>query len=379
MKYIVTLVTSTILSLLLIGLIGCSSEPAASPVEQALALAPATTVEFHFTDWAQLREYAANGTDAAKGPSGVPDYKLYPSAGTTLAKNAYILEQQKPWGWDYADVTWEVKVFMPDGLFTTLLRLADDFDMATMANLYEERGFAPVEQFQDLPVYSYPGGPSGLTSSGAPEWAQGLPADLLISSANGAVLEEEKILMMGPSLDLVKDILAVYQDDDLSLWDDTATPQVLENLGAVPVASLRFGCPLSRVRKQIDWALENIETAAGKDTLEFALSEQGNLHAYEALGIGYRYAEGEPSGTIVLQYNDGAQASADLEVRRELLTNGVSLRWLDYSFGETVLAVTDVAVKNEAMVIQGDLPENNPRPLMTVLHAEDILFAICPR
>jgi hypothetical protein len=105
--------------------------------------------------------------------------------------------------------------------------------------------------------------------------------------------------------------------------------------------------------------------------------EQEQLKKYQALSLGYRYDANQLSAFIGFSYADAATAQADLEGRRKVMAEGISLVWRK-PYRTSLFIVVEANVIDNVLLIKVDPLNSLPRRLFTAVDSRDLGFAACP-
>jgi hypothetical protein len=365
-------ITLAILMLLTGLVVACSKgeDKAASNLNQALATIPVDTSYVFFTDWALLKEYKGVPNLNSEDNLDKRTEFLISTSRDQAAASGYAVSRVRNhadyWTWDTTDLVWEVTL-ETDGPPTFVLQLRDDFDLAPLLNLFKERGFSQTEH-RGATIYSHE---LDLTA----EWLR--TTELAI--VNTAVLEEEKRLILSSSIENVKTIVSVHEGDVGSLADYQAAQATVERLGQVAAAVIGVGTDTclgfspNRLIEMMGQEIPKEQLAQ----LEALLEGEPQLHPYMALGVGYRYEGERLVGLFVLHYANADDAQADLEPRRQLAQDGISLR-ARQPYRDLAFTVQEAFVQDNDLVLQVSPVNDMPRRLFSIILARDMLFAACP-
>lgn len=358
---------------LLVGLVACGKSEGKdeSHLAQALAMVPAGTSELYFTDWSLIKEYL--GVPDLSSKSSIDERRefLMSTAKGQAAASGYganrFRDHAENWTWDNSDLVWEVTLGMKSAPPAYVLQFPGDFDFAPLLALFEERGFSQSEH-QGVTVYSHE---MDLKA----EWLRTSEFGIL----NTAVLQEEKVLVLSSSIEGVIAILNVQEGHANSLADNEAAQATADRLGEVAAAVISAGpdaCqgfsagPLLEILGQ---EITDEQFARLKELVE----EGPQVHIYTALGVGYRYEEDQPVGLIVMHYANADYAQADLEPRRQLTQEGISVQ-AKQPYGEVFFALNEASVEGSDLVFRVSPINDMPRRLFSMVISRDMLFAACP-
>jgi hypothetical protein len=365
--------TKLILLVVLVLLAGCSTGEGkkGGNLNQALAMAPAGIDQFYFTDWALIKGYEGY-TDISSRDSldrrmkflmfGADVQTRTPMRQATASAYGvqYLRSHAETWGWDSTDLAWEITLENEGSPPLYVLQFADDFDFGPFLARLEEREFTRSE-YQNVPIYSH---------------KQDLKADWLRTTGafallNTAVIEKEKRLVFSGSLDNVHTVLDVFGGKATSLAEDGNAQAIAKRLGEVAAAVIAAGpdnCkrydPLKRLTAEQQAALKE----------KFGLDK---IHPYEALGVGYRYQDKKPVGLLVFHYASEAAVQTDLESRRKLADEGISMMTRQ-PIHETLFTVVEANVAGSDLVWRVSPINDIPRRLFDMVFRLDMPFAACP-
>src|SRR5262249_25891313 len=208
--------------------------------------------------------------------------------------------------WDSTDLIWESTV--SDGAPVYTLRLRDDFDFTPVTKHFEERGFHQ-ETYRNAALYTHN---FHLTVDWAPP----------LGIFNTAVLASAKLLILSASASSVRTVLDVYAKAAGSLADDSAFAGVDAQLSAVASAVLAPAADICSHSFDVRGPHAAPEQAARVRQL---VGDAGQVHAYSALGVGYRDEQNRPVGLMMFHYGASGDAQADLAARRTLASTGNSM------------------------------------------------------
>lgn len=365
-----------------IGLAGCGKGggKSESNLEKALAMLPADTSEFYFTDWALIKE-TEGFADLSSQDSFERRWEFMRQAfvGSVAADppvrprhttaNSYGLnhfqEHAENWGWDNTDLVWETNGIASGPPFY-VLQFPKGFDFAPLIARLEERGFSQSE-YQGATIYSH-------DMNLKEDWIRTTEMGIL----NTAMLEDEKILMMSTKLETVQTLLDTYRGDARSLVDSSAVEASVEALGQVAAALIATGVKAcigsgSDISSLIGGKISEEQLAQ----LEERFQQIEGLHVYDTLGVGYRYEDEKLIGLIVMHYPQEADAQADLEPRQKLAQEGISLQ-VKQPYSEVMFTVDEASVKGNSLILQVSPVDGMPRRLFTMFMSRDMIFAVCP-
>jgi hypothetical protein len=335
----------------------------------ALTLTPADAYWFYFTDWVLIKEY--EGVTDLSSQSSLDERTEFLTSifkGQAAASGYgvdHFREHADTWAWDTTDLVWEATVFT-EGPTIYALKFRDDFDLAPILALFDERGFSQGE-YQGVPIYSH-------EMDFEADWLRATEFAIL----NTAVLEDEKMLILSPSIEDVRLVLDTYLGEVASLADNEAIQATASHLGEVAAAIIGPG-----VSTCLSFSANPLLEMLGQQPSEEQLDELreelsgSELHLYTALGVGYRYEDDEPVGLVVMHYTSAGEAQADLEPRRQLAEEGIS-QTTGQPYSETVFTLEQASVEGSDLVLRLRPDNDQPSRLFQMVEYRDIAFAACP-
>ena len=221
------------------------------------------------------------------------------------------------WGFDSTDFEWEALISGTGTPSIYILKLRDDFDIETLVDLFVERGFVQTES-HSVPLFSH-----GVDLS--LEWTRASQFSIL----NTAVLANEKLLILSSSYPAVESFLATRSGEQPSLSERPSALAAVEQLSGLFASYLLVG-ESSCLRFTPNPLLDVIGTTTDESAIDVlrAWVDSGEpLYLYSALGVGYRYEEERPVGTITFTYTSAEAAEHDFEPRRLLAESGGSAHY----------------------------------------------------
>ena len=348
---------------------GPAADPA--PILQALSLLPLDIDAFEFTDWAALKT-AHGGSDVSSASSLAERQRLmldiarYEATTSPLGLDRLGTWSER-WGWDTTDLEWQASCCNAFDFF--ILRFHEDWDAGPfMARLeaagYERRDEPHATSFTLEPdaeaadrdflerVYE------GAGATGGPS---GPRASVAIAPDGRTV-----VLVRGPDAHEILELAA--QADPVTIAE-SPFGRVATALGrplAARVWNGEHGCSRTGVER---------DASAGNARLVQAV---GELHPYEAFGIGYeRAGPGEPAvGRYVFAYERATDATTDLPGRRRLIDEGDSIRY-GAPYRDSVFTLVDAAAEAQLLTLDVAPVDDTPQALFDVVVGQDMLFAIC--
>jgi hypothetical protein len=340
----------------------------ASGLQDALAFVDRDTTQFSFTDWSTI--WRSVGAEDLRGGSPA-EAKTDALRSLTVAEGpreaaflSLILQRQmtmyEDWGFDLFDLEWEASARPPDGQPLRIVRFRDPEVVDRIAAQLGEYGFDRSHhgggtlhrtQLADLAAHQL-GSYAGMATFGLPPDGRTIYLGGLGEPAAAMISE---LLESGPPADPPAPLQAAT---DLL---DAPTSLIIEN----------------------DFDCDTVATTVGAspavtDAIDALFDRAGPLHPYLALGVGYRRAH-EPIGRIVFVYATPQQAAADLEGRRLLAEEGISLTSQEapVTYAERVFTLVDATLVGDAVVLDVVPVDDSPARLEQMLLRRDMLFAAC--
>jgi hypothetical protein len=115
----------------------------ATDLQRAVALAPATSERFTWTDWAGVRDTLGSGVGASSDPEAVADF-LDEAYEADLSPMSSLLESteamQESYGFSPASLEWELLAQSEDGA-AVLMQLPEETDVDAVADRLEGLGY----------------------------------------------------------------------------------------------------------------------------------------------------------------------------------------------------------------------------------------------
>ncbi|WP_148576121.1 hypothetical protein [Nocardioides caldifontis] len=252
-----------------------------TPWQEALERLPDSVLKVSFTDWAEV----ASSLETSSGSVEAQVEATYDSGVTVtsaLAQSVAPMEEQ--WGITPLDAEWEAYGQARDGA-VDLLKLGESISISELEERFEEMGYTES---------------SGVWT-GTPELVA--QVQLTVLQENVAVLEDERLLVMGDDPAYVESVLSgdTSLADEVSLLDDAAGSPVAAYLWASD-----FACE--------DLAMSQADPAAAAEAEELVESV-GGVHPLAGLVMAQ-----QPSGRVRVgfAFADSGAADADLQPRTDL-------------------------------------------------------------
>jgi hypothetical protein len=114
------------------------------------------------------------------------------------------------------------------------------------------------------------------------------------------------------------------------------------------------------------------------DLLRSQYRDRPQLQDYEVLGIGYSHEGNYPIGWIVMHFSDTNQARADLEPRRQLVTEGLIRSSLNLTYDEAYFTLMDAYVVDQQIALRVRPSYDQPGWLFWMEIWGDMTYATCP-
>ncbi len=330
----------------------------------AFSFAPPRADLLFFTNWQAIKaqQSAAAITSASPLDERMDLLRVLNGshAGASGFALAYLATQAEQWGWDSTDLLWEATI-QGEGPPVYVLRLRGDYDMAALLARFEARDFTRTEQDGAI-VYTHP---LDLT----------VPWRTELAVFNAAVLPDEHILIHASGAEPILSALAAHAGAD-NWQGDAAATAVAASLGPTYAAVVAVGAQTCMALGVS--ALPGVDQLSPADlaAVQRAVFGEAPLHAYGALGIGYRYEDGRPLGFIVLHYPDGAVAQLDLEPRRQLAAEGQSIA-ARAPVAEALFSLQSTGVQGGDLVLTVRPADDRPQRLFQMFYRRDMPFAAC--
>jgi hypothetical protein len=310
-----------------------------SPWEEALDRLPDSVLKVSYTDWAEV----ASSLESSSG--GIQDqiaatYDSGLTVTSALAQSAEAMEEQ--WGITLLDAEWEAYGQARDGA-VDLLKLSEDVSLDELEERFEEMGYS---------------GPSSGVWTGTPELVA--QVGLTGLQENVAVVEDERVLVMGDDPAFVESAVSVVSGDGSSL---ASSVSALEPAAGAPAAAYLWASDFACE----DLAMSQADPADASDAAEL-VSSVGGVHPLAGMVMAQ-----QPSGRVRvgMAFDSSDAASEDLQPRTDLATGEAIGQ--GGTFPER-FEVVDATASDEVVTL-----ELNPRtgPLLGDLGQGPVLFATC--
>jgi hypothetical protein len=349
----------------------------AGSLGEALSLVGPIPRTIWFMDWAALR--SSVGAEDLTGASAFEDKFRAIRNDSTLGGFGLtdLATHAADWGFDVFDLDWEAAV-QAGGPIVWTLRLRDGFDPAVLVAKLDAYGFA-AEQL-----------PRGILRTGTmANLRQGTRLLGNPTFLNTGLLDDGRTLVLSfGGADEVRSVL-------------TEGPQAVADLSVLSVAGL-LGAPIMAAILVGDTCHDVAGTLAQvpadvRVVIDAQLAGAGPLAAYNVLAVSYARAAGVTAGRIVMGYPEEGQAEADLEGRRTLAANGISLLSRDASallhYADRSFVLVNARTAERSIVLEVGAPtfatptpnagtiilvtDFLPRGLVALVARHDLLFAAC--
>jgi hypothetical protein len=339
--------------------LGAASDPPgstpAAPLMDAVRYAPLGARNIQFTDWSAIKTAYGNEAVTSSTPIDVRTEAML-AMTTTVRPLATFAITHFPthadvWAWDSTDLDWEAS-FAVDGPPVAVVRFRDDFDLASVRQRYEERGFTATTH-RDATIFSHE------MDLGA-EWLRGSDFGVL----NTAFLDDGRTLVLSSGIGGVTaaiDALAVDVVRAPPAW------LVAEALGSPLTAGIDVETDVC-IAYDPRW-LPGGDAGPNEELLRSV----GTLQAWEGLGIGIDSAL---QGRFVLAYATPEAAASDLEGRVRLAQQGVSLVH-DEPYADSVFRVRGSTVEGSGIRLDVEPLDGRADRLSQAFILRDLLFAAC--
>lgn len=336
-------------------------------------MGPRSSVDTYVIDWRALRAELDAGDVARATDEERLDFmrEAFPVA---LVGSSAISQRfqghREAWGFDSTDLDWEAGFFVagdrsPSVRFT-IVRFAEGFDLAPVIARFDERDFER-EPYGGAVIYT-----RGM--GGAGSWVTATDVGIL----NTAVLADGRTLVLASSSDdsFAEERLRARIDSIAGgpPRQDEVTADFVRSMDGRNSVVVRIAPDLCREYTPEPGPYRDEEAVA---TARALADQAGPLADYAGFALAMR-AVPEATMRFAFVYLDAADAEADLEGRRLLVEDGVSLQ-TGRRFDESVFTVTGAAATGHVLAI--DLaPVGDAPPAAAVLRhvtGRDLIFAGC--
>lgn len=342
----------------------------ASSLEQMFGFVPQEISEAMvlFTNWSHIKDQLGLGFLTSDSSLDLRIELVTRISQDQAAASAYGLRHMRShadeWGWDTADLDWEANIISRNLPPTYILKFRDGFDFTPLIERFLERGFIQTES-HGATIFSH-------KLDVRADWAR--TTELSIHET--AYLAEENMLIL--SSFGVEAFLAVAAGELESLTEDTFARAAAAQLGDPYAAILMLGTG-ECLRFTPNPILDLIGTIPTKERvaeLRAMIEEKQLLVPYRALGVGYRYEEALPIGTIVFEYDAPELAAMDLPARCALAEEGMST-YFDAPISESYFTILDCGVQDSALTLIVAPINDQPWRLFRMIFYRDAVFAGC--
>jgi hypothetical protein len=330
-----------------------------SDVTQALALAPADTTDFAFTDWALIKQYKGAQNLTSKSDLQTRVHFAISTNQDQAVASAYDLsfftQQADTWSWDSTDLVWESTISAQSAP-VYVLKFRDDFDFAPVIAHFQQRGFTKGT-YRGATVYSHP---FDLTV----DWL------LELGVFNTAMLPDQHIFVLSSALAGVHAALDAYNGAAKSLADDAGFSAVAAQMGAVAALEMTTSSVLC--------SAIGVTPRGPNPAVQQQLAAAGTLHSYAVLGVGYLDESSQPVGLIVLHYTASGDAQADVTPRGKLARDGTSIA-TNNPYSQDVFTLDSATANGSDLLLRVHPVNAMPLRLFTMYYDRDLLFAAYPQ
>lgn len=342
----------------------------ASPLDRVLEFVPQEITEpmIMFTNWDYIKDQVELGFVTSSSPLELRIELVTHISEGQAAASVYGLSDfrthAEDWGWDTADLEWEANIISQNLPSTYILKFRDDFDFTPLIEHFLARGFAQTESYVAT-IFSHE---LDLQA----DWAR--TTELSIHET--AYLAEENMLIL--SSFGVGQYLATATGEVASLSESAFARAAVAHLGDPFAAILLVGpgeC-LGFTPNPILDLLEGMSIETVIENFKARLDNQEIMLPYRALGVGYDYRNGIPTGTIVFEYDTPEFAEIELPVRRVLAETGSSTRY-DAPIADSYFSVLDAEVQESGAILTVYPAHDQPRLLFQMIYYRDAIFAGC--
>ena len=342
----------------------------ATPLDQVLGIVPQEISEAMvlFTNWSLIKDQIGLGFLTSGSPLAFRIELVTRISQDQAAASAHGLSHMRShaeeWGWDTADLDWEANILSRNLPPTYILKFRDGFDFVPLIERFLERGFTQTES-HGATIFSH-------ELDVRADWIRTTELSILTT----AYLAEANLLIL--SSYGVDAFLAVAAGELESLTEDTFARSAVAHLGDPYSAILLLGTG-ECLRFTPNPILDLIGTIPTKERiaeLRAMIEEKQLLVPYRALGVGYRYDETHPIGTIVFEYDAPDLAEMELPARCALAEEGMS-NYFDAPLPESYFTVLDCGVQDSALTLSVAPINDQPWRLFRMIFYRDAVFAGC--
>ena len=320
-----------------------------TPLEEALAHAPAGTERATWTDWAAVRrelgvELTEDST-AAEVQSLLDDaFARDLSSGSALGSSAVVLHEEL--GLSPATLRWELFTQSPDGA-VELLAPAADTDLEAVRDRLESLGWQRPEEDDGVWV----GGPDVLAA---------LDPRLTPELQHVAVLDDEELVLTSDQPDYLERTVAVVRGEDDGV---AGLGEVAAELGR-PVSAVVYDG--AHACERLAMAQADADAQAQADQL---VEAAGGVHPMSAFAMGSL-----PGGDlrVAIEVEDEADAESESRARARLASGPAPGQGGD--FGDRFEVA---ATGSRGRVVTLDLRPAEGQYVLSDLSSGPVLFATC--
>lgn len=228
---LVVLAAATVVGTRLVGVWGGSGT---TTFERAIAMAPADSQRYAWTDWAGARRQLGATVDADSTPRQVADF-LDAAFSDDLTSSSGLVDSspmlQERFGWSPASIEWELLAQSTSGA-VEIVGLPDDLDLDELADQVRALGYTPPS----TPGGVWEGGEERLAAA-----AQGTDSDGSATPTleNVAFLRDRHLVLASDSADYLRTVLDGLDDAPTGPVQDVAAGLV-DSVDADPLAAVVY-------------------------------------------------------------------------------------------------------------------------------------------
>ncbi len=353
------MITRKMFTLFLFLFFTVKAQKASAALLEALAYAPTSANIVEFADITLMKGYeGADDLTSEASLEAREDFMniLFQKHFVSLGDSATRWQQNAEyWEFDPTDIRWSLT---SSELAAFVIAFRKDFDVTSLMQLFEERGFTKSSREGYL-LYQHE-----LDLS--EEWLSGN-----LSILNTAILEDEKVLIMSSIPESLETILQAHQNNkNYTSVDGIQT--IAEHLGEVAGLIVENNNCFSYSAPGI------LDITKSPEELqeEFNKQLELNLHPYQTLALGYRYEADKPLGTLVMHYNTISDAQNDLAARQKGADEGLSFA-TNLPYKENVFALESASANGNSLIFKLRPIDDKPQRLFSMVYARDLAFAGC--
>lgn len=342
----------------------------ASPLDRVLEVIPweAEGAMALFTNWSHIKEHLGFGFLTSESSVDLRIQLFNRISQDQAAGSAYGLQYMRShaqkWGWDTADLDWEANIIARNLPPAYILKFRDGFDFTPVIERFVARSFTQTDSWGAI-VFSHE-----LDVRAA--WTRTTELSILTT----AYLADAGMLIL--SSFGVEPFLAALAGEVPSLAEDPFARAAVAHLTDPYAAILAFGTG-ECVRFTPSPLLELLGTSVTSeriDELKKTVEEKQLLVPYRVFGVGYRYTENRPTGTVLFEYDSPELAERELPARCALAQDGMSTSF-EAPIAESYFTVLDCCVQDSAAVLSVAPLNDQPWRLFRAILYRDAVFAAC--